>query len=158
MQNSIKQWTKTFFIGVALISASACSLIPQTQAEPVLKAKSIEANEALLYQGEWQLISLQSKKAGKGVGGYRLSINFDPKNNKVFGFAGCNHYFSLYTIDADALSIGALGITRKHCAKHSELEAQFIDMLSNAKFYQIEATQLVLLDEQKQAIAVFVKA
>ncbi len=157
MQNNIKQWVKTFVIAITLISASACSLVTETQAEPVLMTKTIEADETLLYQSQWQLISLHSKKAGKGVGGYRLSINFDPQNNKVFGFAGCNQYFSLFTVEADALSIGALGITRKHCAKHAELEAQFVGALSNTKFYRIESAQLVLLDAQKEPIALFVK-
>ena len=141
----------------SLILLTACGASAPESATPEQNETVTVQEESTLYQHEWHLISLQGAKAGKGADGRMVSINFDDNTNKVTGYAGCNNYFSLFTVDGESLSIGAMGMTRRYCEKQADLETKFSKVLANAKFYQIEQGKLLLKDSDKNITAVLIK-
>lgn len=136
---------------VTLVFVSGCSTQSATT--------EISPNETIsnLYIHEWRLVSLSGKKAAKGESGHQLSLMFDNEFNKVSGYAGCNRFFGTFTIEQNNIQVSSLGMTRKFCAKKSELEASYTRALQQATQYVIEDNNLVLSDKQNKVIAVFSK-
>jgi heat shock protein HslJ len=62
-------------------------------------------------------------------------------DGSVAGNGGCNRFFGNYSQEADNLSIGPLGATKKACFGVTN-EQEFFDALEETK--RAEATQLVL--------------
>ncbi len=154
---NLEHLIKNTLIASAIFALSACGAMSSSSAQPELEEIAIEQDASILYQHEWQLASLAGEKAGKGADGRLVSIRFDQESNKISGYAGCNNYFSLFSVEGDALSIGAIGMTRRYCSKQADLETQFTQTLSNAKFYQISEGKLLLLNAEKQVTATLIK-
>jgi len=70
---------------------------------------------------------------------------FEKEDTKVGGFAGCNNYFSTYTVAANALTFGNTGATRKLCADMSTEDA-FLKSLSQVARFEIVKKELYLYD------------
>lgn len=60
------------------------------------------------------------------------------EDGRAYGNAGCNHWFASYRLDAESLSFGAAGSTRKLCAPAlMEQEARFLDSLGQVQRWDI---------------------
>lgn len=136
---------------------SACGVNSSIATPPELQETSVNQEASTLSQYEWRLMSLQGAKVGKGADGRMVSMNFNQETNRVSGYAGCNNYFSSFTVEGESLSIGALGMTRRFCEKKADLESRFSKMLTHAKFYQIDQDKLLLMDNEKNVTATLIK-
>ena len=76
---------------------------------------------------------------------------FEKEDTKVSGFAGCNNYFSTYTISANALTFGPAGATRKLCPDMS-VEDVFFKNLPNIARFEIVKKELYLYDQNDELL------
>ncbi len=140
-----------------LVSAFALAFISGCSTQSAPAETPVNETASNLYIHEWRLITLRGKKAAKGESGHQLSLMFDNEFNKVSGYAGCNRFFGTFTLEQNAIQVSSLGMTRKFCAKKSELEASYTGALQQASHYMIEENKLLLSDSQNNVIAVFTK-
>ena len=107
---------------------------------------------------EWELIELRGQPAPLGAGGRRATLRFEADSARISGFAGCNRYFSSYTLSDDqpTLRFSAIGMTKMACSQGMDLERQFADALAQVTRYAIENNRLTLLDASS-ALAVFTR-
>ena len=79
-------------------------------------------------------------------------VRFEADGN-VSGHAGCNGFFGSYTVDAASIGIGPLGATRKMCPQAlMDIEYTFMNALQNARAFDIEGRELVLVDAQNRSM------
>lgn len=76
---------------------------------------------------------------------------FEEKDSKVYGFAGCNNYFSTYTISENTLSFGPAGATRKLCPDMS-VEDVFFKNLPNIARFKVIKKELYLYDQNDELL------
>ena len=81
------------------------------------------------------------------------TIVFQEEDSKVGGFAGCNNYFSTYTISDNTLSFGNTGSTRKMCPDMS-VEDAFLRLLPKIARYEIVKKELYLYNQTDELLIV----
>ena len=65
----------------------------------------------------------------------------------VGGFTGCNRFTGAYTVDGDALELGAIGSTQMACAPPAdEVERAYLAALERVAAWRLDDAELVLLD------------
>jgi heat shock protein HslJ len=73
----------------------------------------------------------------------------EPGKGTVGGVAMCNNYGGSYTINQDALKVDPLATTRVNCPdKVMQAEATYLEVLGNAKSYQVFGNTLVITSEK----------
>lgn len=129
-------------MGVVLLAAGACTA-------PLIQQKI--ANQKL--QGtQWQLTAVGAHSSEIEMGGDGLvTLNFT-SDHRVGGTDGCSIFEGEYELSAWSLEIRNIGIRSVHCnSQHLILaEIQYLDLLSQAKGYDIRGNQLILWDEEGQ--------
>lgn len=68
-------------------------------------------------------------------------------DGQVSGSAGCNRYFASFSVDSNAIKIGAPGATKMFCGEPAglmEQESQFLKALESAATYRISGGTLTL--------------
>lgn len=82
-----------------------------------------------------------------------LTLTFE-ENGRLFGNAGCNHWFGRYQLNDDQLAIHHVGTTRKMCAEAlMEQERRFLDLLQTVNRWEITQNgELNLWPESGQPI------
>lgn len=84
------------------------------------------------------------------------TINFDNRNNKCSGMAGCNNFNGTYSASAGYLKfIQPLATTRMSC--NAMGEPIFLKTLENVFAYSVEENTLSLLGNNGKALIVFKK-
>ncbi len=86
--------------------------------------------------------------------GTELTIVFK-SDRRVTGSAGCNDFASTFTLDKETLTITAPAKTRMSCEEPQGImvqETQYLNNLSAVNAYQIKEDQLLLLNEEGNAI------
>jgi heat shock protein HslJ len=78
---------------------------------------------------------------------------FEKEDTKVAGFAGCNNYFSTYTVSGNTLSLGPAGATRKLCPDMS-VENAFFKNLPNIARFEIVKKELYLYDQKDELLII----
>lgn len=64
------------------------------------------------------------------------------------GTTGCNTYGGSYTLDGDAIEIGALAMTQIACmAPADAIEAMYVDKLGDVRRWSLDGEELVLADD-----------
>jgi len=72
---------------------------------------------------------------------------------KVNGFAGCNKYFTSFSLDGRKLDFGEIGSTKMHCEETMELEKAFLKFLeSELKGLFIDQKLVLTIDGRNQMI------
>ena len=104
----------------------------------VSKTASVNSEDLLK---EWTVVKI------KGLDQLSSSptLNFEKEESKVGGFAGCNNYFSTYTVEENALTFGNTGATRKLCEDMTAEDA-FLKSLSQIARFEIIKKELYLYD------------
>lgn len=96
---------------------------------------------------EWKVIKIE--------GFENLSASptmvFQKEDSKVGGFAGCNNYFSTYSLSGNQLSFENTGSTRKMCPDMS-VENVFLSILPKIARYEIVKKELYLYDQKDQLL------
>ena len=106
------------------------------------------APEALPLVGTaWQVSSIaQGSAVQSALAGTQLTAGF-ADDGTINGSAGCNTYGGTYTTSGDALSFSPLGATQMACAEEvMAQESAFLSAMEQVASYEIEGTQLRLLD------------
>lgn len=76
-----------------------------------------------------------------------ITLNFD--NGEVNGSAGCNSYFSSYTVNGDTLTIDLIGSTMMACEEERmNRETEFLTALGNIGRFAIADNQLTLFHKE----------
>ena len=98
---------------------------------------------------EWTVIKI------KGLEQLNASptMIFEKEDSRVAGFAGCNNYFSTYTVSGNTLSLGPAGATRKLCPDMS-VEDVFFKVLPNIARFEIVKKELYLYDQKDELLIV----
>ncbi|GLS83059.1 YbaY family lipoprotein [Paraferrimonas haliotis] len=121
----------------------------------VLVKKVVRA-QPKLQNTRWKLVHVAGEKLQLGEQERPAYFSLNEENASVSGFNGCNGFNSTYTLKGTDIQFGMFAATMKMCAQGSDLEAQMMSILGNAKRYQIKGPQLSLLNEQGQTIGRFV--
>ncbi len=79
------------------------------------------------------------------------TMTFEKKDSRVYGFAGCNNYFSTYNVSGNTLSFGPAGATKKLCPDMSAEDAFFKD-LPNISRFEIVKKELYLYDKNDELL------
>ena len=67
------------------------------------------------------------------------------------GFAGCNRFFSSFTVDGNSLNLGVAGMTRMMC-QDMTVEDAFVKALEQVRSFEVQGAELQLMDEDGTAI------
>lgn len=131
--------------------------IPQDVASVVTQLVEIVSKEWTLEVDQnllgvlWVLESLNAEAALESP---VVSLTFS-LDGRIHGSAGCNTYFSTYTLDNGSLTFGPAGSTLMACAEGMDQELAFLTALDNVASYTIEEGTLSLLNAEGNAILVF---
>ena len=109
----------------------------------------------LLLNNTWQLNTLNNKVVSPLPNNEQISFTLTESTLAINGFAGCNNYFSSYQLADANLSFDPIASTRRFCQDEADIEQQYLAMLAAVKFYQLQAGQLWLIDQQQKVIAIF---
>lgn len=137
-----------FLITLACISTSQLHskiLFEVDDFETIAAKQPIEDHTKLFK--EWKILKI------KGVEQISSSptMTFEKEESKVTGFAGCNNYFSTYTISGNNLSFGPAGATRKLCPDMT-VEDAFLILLPKVARYEIIKKELYLYDQSDELL------
>jgi len=115
-----------------LIILLACSARTATTQTPVLS------------DGAWTLQSIK----GESLTGLKkpITLNITTADKRAVGYAGCNQYFSSYTVEGENISFASAGRTRMYCKDTMEAEEKFLAVLGSVTTYKLEDNKLLLLD------------
>jgi putative lipoprotein len=141
MKNNYSSHNMYFLVFLTLFFTSACQPMSESASQKEASANNID----MLTTHRWQLVKLHSSDIELSTLQDKPFITFIGSANKVEGFAGCNNFFGSYSQKEQALTLGALGMTRRYCADTSALEVQYENMLAKVTNFKIMKRNLVLL-------------
>jgi heat shock protein HslJ len=108
---------KNFVLASLAVLASGCAVEPLTLQNDVT------------YIAEW----IGNKPV---VGRNPVSLTFS--EDRVYGNAGCNHWFASYQLDNQQIRFSEVGSTRKMCAEHiMKQERHFLELLSQIERWDV---------------------
>jgi heat shock protein HslJ len=113
----------------------------------VVVACSVQKNSAVLAQipveGAWTLQTLN----GSTISTLKrpITISFSEADKRVTGYAGCNQYFSSYTLNGSSIRFTAPGRTKMYCNETMDLEEKFILTLADVEVIKSEPNKLIFL-------------
>jgi heat shock protein HslJ len=98
----------------------------------------------VLPEGEWTLLSMH----GEAVSGLKkpITLIITSATNRVNGYAGCNQYFSSFTIEGVSLKFTSPGSTKMFCKETMNLEDKYLTALSAVNSFKTESNTLQLLE------------
>jgi len=134
--------TKLFhvLIGVLLLTAGACTA-------PLIQQKIASQK---LQGTHWQLSAVGAHGAELETGDNALvTLNFT-SDHRVGGTDGCSVFEGEYEVTAWNLEIKNIGIRSVNCMDHEVIlaEVHYLDLLTQAKGYNIHGNQLILWDQE----------
>lgn len=104
-------------LGLIALTAAGCSVEPLTLQNDVT------------YIAEWI--------GGEPVVG-RNPVSLTFSEDRVYGNAGCNHWFASYQREGQQIRFGEIGSTRKLCPEHiMQQEKRFLDLLSRIERWDV---------------------
>jgi heat shock protein HslJ len=144
----------------ALTSASAFEieggrlrlLNAQGQEAVVFEALAEAAGPAALAGTQWRATGINNGKEAvvSVVTGSEVTAVFG-EDGKLTGSAGCNNYNASYSVEGQAIQIGAPASTRRMCAEPQgvmEQEAAYLAALPRAATFQASGEELTLRDAE----------
>lgn len=124
--------------------AADASSIKYTLKEIVSKVSTADVSE--LFK-KWKVIKIKELDTTDAS----PTMIFQEEDNRVSGFAGCNNYFSTYSVHNNALSFDKTGSTRKLC-KDMSVENAFLKTLGSVVKYEVVKKELHLFDINNEMI------
>lgn len=116
--------------------------------EVVSKVKSnAKLQSADDLAGTWKVIQITGLESIK----FFPTFEFDPEENRVAGYAGCNNYFASYEQKGPELKLGHAGATRKMC-QDMTVEDAFLKKLDQIAYYKKIKSELHLFDSKDNLI------
>lgn len=112
------------------------------------------ANPNLLIGKTWVLSSFQGDSdLGKFSLGVPL-ISFLIED-RLAGFAGCNHFSGTFSLEGTGLQLDPGAITKKSCSDTAE--SAFISALDNVKNFSVDKSRLILMDGTMELMSFILK-
>lgn len=103
-----------------------------------------------LFETYWKLVELGGKKVTPRADGRDQYLVLNREENRVNGFAGCNHFFGQFVAgQGDALVFSALGATRMACHQGADTEQAFVQVLERSNRAVISGLFLELYFHQR---------
>ena len=104
----------------------------------------------------WKLVELMGKPVDDTTSRNKeIFLQLDPKDNRVFGFAGCNHFFGEFAImHRNRIVFSKIGSTLMACPE-MEIESEFLKILRMTDSYSIRDGVLRLSRARMAPLAVF---
>lgn len=93
--------------------------------------------------GNYEVISM-AEIEDEVIADKNLSINFKA-DGKVNGNNSCNNYGGDYKVEQNKLSFGMMMSTRRFCQETAEIEATFMQNLTEVDGFKIQEQVLILL-------------
>lgn len=118
-------------LAVFLVACSAHKAAPQVVVFP--------AGEWTLHKMNGEIISVSALKKP-------VTLIIDSATNRASGYAGCNQYFSGFTLEGASVSFTAPGRTKMFCNETMDLEEKFLAALSAVNAFKTESNKLHLLE------------
>jgi heat shock protein HslJ len=79
------------------------------------------------------------------VGDSGIDLQFNNEESKIYGNAGCNRYFSSYSVNGDGLSFSPIGSTMMACEEQlMKQEAEYLKILEAVKTFVVDEKELKL--------------
>ena len=126
---------KTILLLAALVMSCTKSPAPSDS------ASASSANWQALASREWRLVELDGRTDPLAAGAKPVTLRFD-EGSRAVGFAGCNQYFSSYTIRGDSITFGAVGATRMACSEGMDVEQAYLGALPRVVRFTIADSTL----------------
>jgi copper homeostasis protein (lipoprotein) len=103
--------------------------------------------------GEIQGIVWRAEKLAGRYLPQQLNVRmlFD-RQERLYGFAGCNSFNGSYKQQANRLNVAGLASTQKYCSDSSELELQFTSSLQAADRAEVNGNKLQLFKDNSLLI------
>jgi heat shock protein HslJ len=100
--------------------------------------------ESLLTGAAWQVETIRGERL---VGGFSVTMMFDPKADNVGGSGGCNSYGAPYTLTGEGLAIGDPTYTEKACdGALMTQESAFLEALVGITMFSVDETGALRMD------------
>ena len=121
------------FIILLAIAVMACSAQKGTTQTP-------EQSTPVLTDGEWVLKSMK----GEPISGLKkpITLTIVTETKRVSGYAGCNQFFSSYTIAGSAITFTLPGRTKMFCKETMNMEDQFLEVLNRVRAFKFDGSKL----------------
>jgi heat shock protein HslJ len=108
---------------------------------PVMTTKEI-------ISGTYTLEQLDTTNIGDD-----LTLEFDPKTNRISGFAGCNRFFGTYSTNENTISLSELGATRMMCQEEvNKIEQKLFQTLAQINRFELSNGKLSLKKDEATLI------
>lgn len=105
----------------------------------------------------WTLTTIDGESPTLPDSDRLMSIHFEQKTNRVYGYAGCNNYSGQYKIIGKRIKLTKLSTTRMLCRTTAKQESMFISNLENSNSFSLKNEQLQLLNNENITTLVFRK-
>jgi heat shock protein HslJ len=135
------------FRGIVLLSVLVVTVI-------LASCGLLEGSKSDLDATKWQLQTMAGNTPPEAV-----VITAEFNDGRISGSSGCNSYGAEYTTQDDKISLDAIAMTEMACMDEGvmESEAQFLELLGQAKSFQLNQDTLNLMDEAGNTTLTFVK-
>jgi heat shock protein HslJ len=134
--------------------ATEAPVVEETAVEPTTAPAEPTAETAAdpLAGTAWQLASMANSSL---VPDSTITAEF--ADGTMSGSAGCNNYFTSYTVDGSNITLGPAGSTMMFCEPQAlmDQEAAYLAALGSVRQFQMANGQLVLLDEGGNAVLTY---
>jgi heat shock protein HslJ len=140
-------------INIGLTIVAGCQMAPgDTPREQVASASSVP-----LVSTSWRLTQLGDETVDNPPGERAISLQLQPQNLRVVGFAGCNRMFGGYLLNGETLKFGQMGATKMACVdeQRMQLEQRYFEVLAQVAQWRITGSTLELRDAAGARQALF---
>jgi copper homeostasis protein (lipoprotein) len=136
-------------INIGLTIIAGCQMAPSEQ---VATASAVP-----LVNTGWRLTQLGDEVIDNPSGERAISLQLQPQNPRVVGFAGCNRMFGGYLLNGEMLKFDQMGGTKMACVdeKRMKLEQRYFEVLSRVSQWKITGSTLELRDGEGRPQALF---
>lgn len=99
-------------------------------------------NKEEIPTGKWQLAEMKDVETLASLFQDNLPyLELDPTNERINGFAGCNHFNGAYKLKEGKIEVnGPLAMTKKFCMDNGE--NAFVKLFVNADAYELKGEEL----------------
>ena len=134
-------------LGAIVLLAMGCQR-PARGPDTAMNAASASTSGPLIGP-TWSLVELSGQPAPLGAGDRPATLIVQGGSEpRASGFAGCNRWFSAYTLTAPGrIHFTAPGSTKMACQSGMDLEQRFLAIITATRGYTLSDSTLVLRDE-----------
>jgi heat shock protein HslJ len=101
---------------------------------------------------EWGLVEMNGEAIPEDV-----EINIAFSEGQISGQSACNRYFAGYTQEGTTLTFDQAGSSNMYCEGLMDLEADYLQVLSEVKSFELSGDTMTMKNQSGAAILVFSK-